>query len=128
MPIYEFACESCGNEFERIQSFSDTSVPGCPVCESDQVVRQLGRPAIHFKGSGWYINDSKKASKGSANGSSDGAADGSSTENGKEAGSADGKPAAKKEAKDTSASASSTSSSTSSAGTSSAGEPAKSAA
>jgi hypothetical protein len=22
----------------------------------------MGRPAIHFKGSGWYINDSKKSS------------------------------------------------------------------
>lgn len=62
MPIYEFICQSCGNEFEHIQSFSDTSVPGCAKCGSAQVVRRMGRPAIHFKGSGWYITDSKKSS------------------------------------------------------------------
>jgi len=61
VPIYEFVCESCGNEFEQIQSFSESSVPACSKCGSAQVTRLLGRPAIHFKGSGWYINDSKKS-------------------------------------------------------------------
>jgi putative FmdB family regulatory protein len=62
VPIYEFVCQSCGNEFEHIQSFSDSSMPVCTQCQSVQVVRRMGRPAIHFKGSGWYINDSKKKS------------------------------------------------------------------
>jgi len=70
MPIYEFVCQSCNNEFENIQSFSDTSVPACPKCGNEDVERQMSRPAIHFKGSGWYINDSKKADKASANGKS----------------------------------------------------------
>ncbi len=70
MPIYEFVCQSCGNEFEEIRSFSDNSVPACSVCHSEQVVRRMGRPAIHFKGSGWYITDSKKSSKESAVGAS----------------------------------------------------------
>jgi putative FmdB family regulatory protein len=70
MPIYEFVCQSCSNEFENIQSFSDPSVPLCPNCGNQDVERQMGRPAIHFKGSGWYINDSKKANKTSANGKS----------------------------------------------------------
>jgi len=68
MPIYEFVCQDCGHEFELIQSFSDASIPQCPVCHSEGVMRRVGRPAIHFKGSGWYITDSKKASKASANG------------------------------------------------------------
>ncbi len=66
MPIYEFTCELCGNEFENIQSFSDNKSPHCPSCQSGQVIRRLGRPAIHFKGSGWYINDSKKSSERSS--------------------------------------------------------------
>ena len=72
MPIYEFHCAACGAEFERIQSFSDDSTPACPSCESRQVTRRMGRPAIHFKGSGWYITDSKKSSgeSKSSNGSS----------------------------------------------------------
>ena len=72
MPIYEFHCAACGADFERIQSFSDDSTPACPHCESRQVIRRLGRPAIHFKGSGWYITDSKKSGgeSKSTNGSS----------------------------------------------------------
>ena len=71
MPIYEFVCQDCGHEFELIQSFSDNAAPQCPICHSEQVMRRVGRPAIHFKGSGWYITDSKKASKSSANGQND---------------------------------------------------------
>ena len=63
MPIYEFVCQTCGSEFEKIQSFSDKTVPVCPRCQSDQVERQMSSPAIHFKGSGWYITDSKADNK-----------------------------------------------------------------
>jgi len=72
MPIYEFACQDCGHEFEKIQSFSDSSTPACPNCQGRHVQRRLSAPAIHFKGSGWYITDSKKAAKTSATGSSGG--------------------------------------------------------
>lgn len=63
MPLYEFICYNCDNEFEKIAAFSDTGTPGCPSCQSSNVQRKLGMPAIHFKGSGWYINDSKEADK-----------------------------------------------------------------
>ncbi|MBX2998124.1 MAG: zinc ribbon domain-containing protein [Caldilineaceae bacterium] len=59
MPIYEFVCESCTYEFEKIVSFSATVAPTCPVCAGDEVKRRMSKPAIHFKGSGWYITDSK---------------------------------------------------------------------
>lgn len=68
MPIYEFVCSSCGNEFEKIMSFSSIVSPACPNCGAAEVERQMGRPAIHFKGSGWYITDSKNNSKESSNG------------------------------------------------------------
>ncbi len=60
MPIYEIACKECGNQYERIVSFSSTDLPACPACSSVDVTRLLSQPAIHFKGSGWYITDSKK--------------------------------------------------------------------
>lgn len=72
MPIYEYVCQSCGDDFEKLTSYSDRSVPACPTCHGTAVERQLSTPAIHFKGSGWYINDSKPSTKESANGSTNG--------------------------------------------------------
>jgi len=60
MPIYELACKECGDQYERIVSFSSSVLPACPTCGSVEVMRLLSKPAIHFKGSGWYITDSKK--------------------------------------------------------------------
>ena len=74
MPIYEFICQACNHEFEQIVSFSATKLPHCPACHSEQVHRQLSRPAIHFKGSGWYITDSK-ASPTAATGKNGGKAE-----------------------------------------------------
>lgn len=94
MPIYEFVCGECGYEFEKIQSFS-ASTPVCASCGADNVERQMGKPAIHFKGSGWYINDSKKGGgkKGNNNPAS---AVGESGEGGAENGKSDDAPAAEK--------------------------------
>jgi len=68
MPIYEFTCHTCGTNFEKRVSFTQTQAPPCDTCESSTVERRLSTPAIHFKGSGWYVTDSKKSN--SANGSS----------------------------------------------------------
>ena len=67
MPLYEYLCDSCGHRFESIQKFSDPPIDRCPKCGG--AVRKLqSAPEFQFKGSGWYINDSR--AKNSANGSS----------------------------------------------------------
>ena len=58
MPLYEYKCEKCGSVFEKIEKFSDPPLKthasdGC----DGHVVRLLGAPAFHFKGSGWYVTD-----------------------------------------------------------------------
>jgi putative FmdB family regulatory protein len=59
MPIYDYACESCGHRFDVTQRFSDDPIKVCPEC--GQAVRRVFHPAgIIFKGSGFYINDSRK--------------------------------------------------------------------
>jgi putative FmdB family regulatory protein len=74
MPIYEFSCLDCGNQFEKLQSFSDTTIPRCPQCQSERVQKRLSPPAVHFKGSGWYVTDSRNGSKSaSSKGGSEGA-------------------------------------------------------
>lgn len=70
MPIYEFVCRDCGTEFEKLLSFSSTVTPACPQCQSENVKRQMGLPAVHFKGGGWYITDSKKSVDSKKNGES----------------------------------------------------------
>jgi putative FmdB family regulatory protein len=67
MPIYEYACGSCGHHFEAKQRFDDDPIAECPEC--GQTVRRVLHPAgIIFKGSGFYINDSRNgnASSGSS--------------------------------------------------------------
>ncbi len=69
MPIYEYECESCGVRFERLQSMRDEPVRQCPECSG--LVHKVLHPAgIIFKGSGWYITDSKKSTSGAVTGES----------------------------------------------------------
>jgi putative FmdB family regulatory protein len=66
MPLYEYRCDACGHQFERIQRFSDDLVSVCPSCEGGPIVKLLSSPAIQFKGSGWYITDYARKNKGDA--------------------------------------------------------------
>ena len=74
MPIYTYACNTCGAELERRQSFTE---PPLTVCEScGGALRKVLHPVgVIFKGSGFYNTDYKKTSGNGSNGSSDGAAD-----------------------------------------------------
>lgn len=56
MPLYEYLCSSCNQRFERIESFSSDPLRECPECGAT-ARRQLGVPALQFKGSGWYVTD-----------------------------------------------------------------------
>ena len=60
MPLYEYQCKDCGVRFERNQSFRDAPLTRCPECEGE-VHRVIGATGIIFKGSGFYINDSRKS-------------------------------------------------------------------
>jgi len=59
MPMYTYQCDKCRVRFDRLQSFSAKPLSRCPECHGS--ARRLLQPAgIVFKGSGWYITDSKK--------------------------------------------------------------------
>jgi putative FmdB family regulatory protein len=71
MPLYEYECEKCGEQFEVIQKFSDEPLSTHENC-GGRVNRLLSAPALQFKGSGWYITDyarGKSADKSADNGS-----------------------------------------------------------
>ena len=63
MPVYEYECEHCGTHFDRFQSFKDEPIRQCPEC-SGAVHKVFHAAGIIFKGSGLYINDSRKSSSG----------------------------------------------------------------
>ena len=71
MPLYEYECSSCGRRFEVIQKFSDEPVKTCTHCGAP-VNRLLSSPAVHFKGTGWYVTDYAQKSSPAATSSSDG--------------------------------------------------------
>ena len=61
MPIYQYVCSKCNTKFELRQSFNDESVASCPQCKCES--RRLFVPVpIIFKGSGFYVTDSKSTS------------------------------------------------------------------
>lgn len=63
MPRYDYRCSACGHQYEKREGFSAPSVQQCPVCQGE-ARRLLTPPAIVFKGSGWYITDSRKSGAG----------------------------------------------------------------
>ncbi len=59
MPMYTYQCDTCGVRFDRRQSFSARPLTRCPECHGS--IRRVLQPAgIVFKGSGWYITDSRR--------------------------------------------------------------------
>lgn len=56
MPIYEYACPSCGNQFELMQSFSASTEQDCPKCGA-VATRKISQSGFVLKGSGFYLND-----------------------------------------------------------------------
>jgi putative FmdB family regulatory protein len=66
MPTYEYACRSCGNHLEVVQSFSDEPLTECPACHEDALRKVFSAIGIAFKGSGFYKTDARSGRKGAA--------------------------------------------------------------
>ncbi|MFO7692328.1 MAG: zinc ribbon domain-containing protein [Vicinamibacterales bacterium] len=60
MPLYEYECSRCGHRFELIRRFSDPPADTCPACGQGPLNKLLSAPAVHFKGTGWYVTDYAK--------------------------------------------------------------------
>ncbi len=61
MPLYDYQCDTCGHRFEVRQGIREDALTSCPQCGSP--IRRIIYPVgIVFKGSGFYINDSRNAS------------------------------------------------------------------
>lgn len=65
MPIYQYYCDECQSSFEARRRFNDEPLTTCPAGHEGTVRRVFEPAGIIFKGSGWYIKDSKASSGGS---------------------------------------------------------------
>ena len=95
MPIYDYACDKCGHRFEARQRFTDDPLTMCPECQGP--IRRVIHPSgIIFKGSGWYITDSRKpdSSPGSTPAKDASSSDDAKSESKSEPAPATSKPAA----------------------------------
>ncbi|NIP83130.1 MAG: FmdB family transcriptional regulator [Gemmatimonadetes bacterium] len=70
MPTYEYLCKQCGDRFEVFQSFSAKPVKRHEEC-GGEVQKVFHARGIVFKGSGFYVTDSRGSSSASTSTSSD---------------------------------------------------------
>ena len=59
MPIYEFNCTQCGNQWDELLKQSDPDPENCPKCGEASVQRWVSAAAFRLKGAGWYETDFK---------------------------------------------------------------------
>jgi putative FmdB family regulatory protein len=60
MPLYDYKCKQCGKVTEVRHGFDESHTDPCPAC-GGAVARVFSAAPIVFKGSGYYVTDSRKA-------------------------------------------------------------------
>lgn len=63
MPIYEYRCESCGHELEKMQKLADAPLTDCPACGRPDLKKVISAVGFRLKGGGWYETDFKTGDK-----------------------------------------------------------------
>jgi putative FmdB family regulatory protein len=61
VPTYQYQCTECGEPLEIQQSFTDDALTECPAC-GGRLRKVFNAVGVVFKGSGFYVNDSKSKS------------------------------------------------------------------
>lgn len=55
MPLYEYRCESCGEQEEKLEGFSAPTEHACEGCGAPAgMKRQISQAAFSLAGDGWY--------------------------------------------------------------------------
>ena len=72
MPIYEYRCGACGDEFEVIQKFAEGPLKRCAKC-GGALEKLLSRSAFLLKGGGWYSDGYGRSGSGKGAGAGESA-------------------------------------------------------
>jgi putative FmdB family regulatory protein len=62
LPIYEYQCRACGEVADVRHGFDEKNSEVCPKC-GGELARRFSPAGIVFKGSGFYVTDSRKAAQ-----------------------------------------------------------------
>lgn len=65
MPLYDYQCRKCNEVTEVRHGFKESFEGVCPSC-GGEMARVFNPAGIVFKGSGFYITDSRKGGEGSS--------------------------------------------------------------
>lgn len=52
MPVYEYQCEKCERETEKLQKITDKPLKKCEYC-GGKLKRIISRNSFYLKGKGW---------------------------------------------------------------------------
>ncbi len=63
MPFFEYRCNDCKGKFEIFTMANKPDNTSCTLCKSNRTHKIISPAGIIFRGSGFYINDSKKSSQ-----------------------------------------------------------------
>jgi putative FmdB family regulatory protein len=69
MPLYDYRCSACHNVTEVRHGFGETYAEPCPSC-GGKLARVFNPAPIVFKGSGFYVTDSRGKSSTASTGTS----------------------------------------------------------
>jgi putative FmdB family regulatory protein len=78
VPTYSYACTDCGDRFDVVQAFADSTLTTCEKC-SGRLRKLFNSVGVVFKGSGFYRTDSRESDKKSTSATNGSSTNGSST-------------------------------------------------
>ena len=68
MPVYEYRCDACWHECERLQRITAEPLRLCPMCDAEALGRLISATSFRLVGGGWFAPSSSGGPRGEQEG------------------------------------------------------------